>query len=177
MGARRVIKYSTLYPFRLAHPAPVHSPVAPQISRAPAGGDGNRISVRAHLSVCCRICWVQRAGGVKGFSTPARRTEHGVWWAPPAPERETWRPPRDADGWRRDGPPNGVAQDGSIPARADKPAGRPDRRRRPPRPATGHDATRRGPPRPRRWLWAGLLPRFCDEHQGPRAPSTSGGFH
>ena len=28
LGARRVIKYSTIYPFRLANPAPVHSPAA-----------------------------------------------------------------------------------------------------------------------------------------------------
>jgi len=72
LGARRVIKYSTLYPFRLAHPAPgtqpsgLRSRALDSLCRA-AGWAGNQIPGRADLSVWCTICWVQRAGGVRVF--------------------------------------------------------------------------------------------------------------
>ena len=71
LGARRVIKYSTLYPFRLAHPAPgtqpsgLRSRALDSLCRA-AGWAGNQIPGRADLSVWCTLLGAARGWG-KGF--------------------------------------------------------------------------------------------------------------
>jgi hypothetical protein len=159
LGARRVIKYSIFYPFRLAHPAPVHSPAASDLARwiPCAVGESNSRQGR-HVSVVQHLLGAAHGWG-KGFLIPVRQTERGVWWwAPPLRSAKRGGLRTTLTAGDATGHPMGPRKVGaSWRARTNRLDGRIGAGDHP-RPATGHDATRRGPPRPRRRLTGGCGP-------------------